>query len=346
MEWKKLISAFLILAMVSVLGACAGTDNGNKKESGASAGSDDPLQKVRIGYLNVMDDAQAILAWRAGLYEKHGLDAEMVLFTSGTDLIKQMVGGNVDVGVLGFTNALSWIDKGSDLKVVGGAQMGYHALLVRSDSSYETVADLKGKSIASQKQGSTADVVLNGVVLAEAGLSRTDVTIQGVSPAVAIQSLASGTVDSAFVFEPYSSLAKVSYGAKEIYEIGQEWPFPCMVVIANGDLVNNHRGIVNKVLDAQKEAIEMLENDPAKAAEFIVDDFIQEEEVDTVDGGKIPAVDVIKAAIESQEFRWDITEEDIARMDEIAQFMVDQGLVENKVDVHQALDLTWQEQLK
>src|SRR5690606_39720745 len=54
-----------------------------------------------------------------------------------------------------------------DLKVVGGAQQGYHSLVVRNDAGIEKIADLKGKTLASQKEGSTADVVLKGVVLKE-----------------------------------------------------------------------------------------------------------------------------------------------------------------------------------
>src|SRR5690606_29482895 len=128
------------------------------------------------------------------------------------------------------------------------------------------VSSLKGKSLASQSQGSTADIVLNGVVFEQAGLKREDLAMQYVSPAVAIQSLAAGQVDGAFVFEPYSSIAQLTLPIEQIYEIGESWAFPCMVVIASGDLVKNNKAAVNQMLDAQKKAIEMLENDPAKAA--------------------------------------------------------------------------------
>src|SRR5690606_8195262 len=105
-------------------------------------------------------------------------------------------GGQLDTGVLGFTNAASWSSKGADLKVVGGAQHGYHAIVVRDGTGIKTVADLKGHSLASQKEGSTADTVLRGVVLKNAGLTTKDVTIMGVSPQVAVQSLVGERVDA------------------------------------------------------------------------------------------------------------------------------------------------------
>ena len=70
-------------------------------------------EKFRIGYLRVMDDAQAIVAHEGGFYRKQGLDVELVEFKSGTDLIKAIVGGQLDTGVLGFTNAVAWAAKGA-----------------------------------------------------------------------------------------------------------------------------------------------------------------------------------------------------------------------------------------
>jgi NitT/TauT family transport system substrate-binding protein len=277
------------------------------------------------------------------LYAKHGLDVEMQLFSSGTDLIKAIVGGQLHAGVLGFSNALSWLDKGADLKIVGGAQRGFHGMLVSQESGIDSIKALEGKSVASQTQGSTADIVLNGVVFNQAGLAREDVTMQYVSPAVAIQSLAANKVDGAFVFEPYSSIAQLTLPVKQIYEIGQEWPFPCMVVITSGDLVKNNKDAVSQMLDAQKEAIEMLENDASKAATFITDEFIKEDTLTKLDGSTVTAEEVIEASIASQTFNWEITEQDIQRMDEVAQMMVDQGILKNKIDVNTALDLSWQE---
>jgi len=345
--WKKGLG-ILALSTLLVAGACGQNDKTSEPaaSSSASAGgaSEQVTHKLRLGYLNVMDDAQTILADRAGIYKSHGLDVEMHMFSSGTDLIKAIVGGQLDAGVLGFTNALSWLDKGADLKIVGGAQMGYHSMLVGENSDVTAIEQLKGKSVASQQQGSTADIVLNGVVWKQAGMERGDVVMQHVSPAVAIQSLAAGKVDGAFVFEPYASIAKQSYPVKEIYEVGQSWPFPCMVVIASGDIVKNNKEAVNRMLDAQKEAIDMLSNDAAKAASFITSDFITEDTLKKADGTTVPAESVIQASIESQVFNWKITDEDIARMDEVGQMMVDQEILKAKPDVKTALDLSWQEQ--
>lgn len=303
--------------------------------------ADEPF---RVGYVRVMDDAQAMLAYEAGLYKKHGLDADLVEFSSGTDLIKAIVSGQLDIGVLGFSNAFTWVARGADLKIVGGAQRGYHSLLARKDAGVNEVADLKGKTLASQKQGSTADIVLRGVVLDSADLEASDLNIMGVAPAVAVQSLVGGRVDAAFLFEPYDRIAQLVAPVKQIYEIGEVWPFPCMVVITSAKTLEERKDMVWAALDAQRDAIEMLEDEPGKAAPLITEYFIKEPTLKTREKGEIASEEVIRQAIMTQDFSAKLTEDDIKRMKELAMIMQAQKVLPGKdaFDVDAILDLSWQ----
>ncbi len=307
-------------------------------------------EPFKIGYQRVMDDAQAIVAFEGKFYEKAGLDVKLIEFKSGTDLIKAIVGGQVDTGVLGFTNAASWSSRGADLKVVGGAQRGYHALVVREDVGINTVADLKGHTLASQKEGSTADTVLKGVVLKEAGLTKDDVNILGVSPQVAVQSLVGKRVDAAFLFEPQASIAQLIAPVKQIYEIGEVWPFPCMVTITSGETLKNHKDKVWKSLDAQKAAIDLLRNKPDEAAKLIASYFIGEPTLKTLDGKEIPRNEVISKSIQTQTFNAKLTQADLDRMQEVADLMQSNGSLKTKdgsrFDVSKIIDLEWQKARK
>ena len=316
----------------------------------AVAGQAFAAEKLRVGYLRVMDDAQVMAAYEGDFYKKHGLDVELVEFKSGTDLIKAIVGGQLDTGVLGFTNAASWSSRGADLKVVGGAQHGYHAIVVRDDSNIKTVADLKGRTLASQKEGSTADTVLRGVVLKDAGLQASDLNIMGVSPQVAVQSLVGSRVDAAFLFEPQASIAKLVAPVTQIYEVGQVWPFPCMVVITSGDVLENRKDAVWKSLDAQREAIDLLQEKPEEAAKLIASYFIAEPALKTLDGREVPREEVIRDAIKSQTFSPILTPQEISRMQEIADIMQAQGSLKTRdgqpFDVTKIVDLEWQQERK
>lgn len=299
-----------------------------------------------VGYLRVMDDAPAIVAQEGGFYQKAGLDADLVEFKSGTDLIKAIVGGQVNIGVLGFTNAVTWASKGADIKVVGGAQQGYHSLVVRDDSGIKTLADLKGKTLASQSEGSTADVVLKGVVFKQGHLQDGDVNVMGVSPAVSVQALVGKRVDAAFLFEPYDRIAQLVAPVKQIYQIGKSWPFPCMVVITSGDMLAKHKDEVWKALDAQHQAIGLLQQQPDAAAKLIAHYFIAEPTLKTLAHGDMPRDQVISEAIRTQVFQPKLTGKDTARMQELADIMQAQGSLKTRdgkpYDVNQILDLSWQ----
>ncbi len=304
-------------------------------------------EKFKVGYIRVMDDAQAMVAHEAGLYAKHGLDVELIEFSSGTDLIKAIVGGQLDTGVLGFTNAVAWASKGADLKVVGGAQQGYHSILVREQTGIADVAGLKGHSLASQREGSTADAVLRGVTLKAAGLKPSDVNIMGVSPAVAVQSLVSGRVDAAFLFEPYDRIAQLVAPVKQVYEIGEVWPFPCMVVITSGDTLAKRKDAVWKSLDAQRDAISLLEQQPAEAAKLIAGYFIAEPTLKTLKRGELPRETVIEEAIATQTFSAKLDDQDLARIQELADILQEQGSLKTRdgkaFDTRAILDLSWQD---
>ena len=300
-------------------------------------------ETVKIGYVNVMDNAPVHVAYEADFYKQQGLDVELVQFASGTDLIKSLVTGRLDAGVLGFTNALTWASRGADLKIVGGAQQGYHSLLARTESGISSVSDLKGKSLASQKQGSTADIVLDNVVLRDAGLEKTDLTMRYVSPAVAVQSLVSGAADAAFLFEPYSSIARYTAPVKQIYEIGEVWPFPCMVVITSGETLDKRPEALRSILEAQKRAIDLLENDPAKAANLITKYFLPDGTLETP-SGTVDGKKVIEEAVKANTFSSTLSAQDISRMKEVAMMMEKGGVLEKSVDVDSFLDLSWQEE--
>jgi NitT/TauT family transport system substrate-binding protein len=314
------------------------------------AGQAMAVEKFKIGYLRVMDDAQAMAAYEAGLYKKYGLDVELIEFKSGTDLVKAIVGGQLDTGVFGFTNAVAWASKGADLKVVGGAQLGYHALVVRDDAGIKSVADLKGKTLASQTEGSTADVVLKGVVLKNAGLKSDDVNVLGVSPQVAVQSLVGKRVDAAFLFEPQARIAQLLAPVRQIYEIGEVWPFPCMVVITSGETLKNRRAAVWKSLDAQRDAITLLQKKPMEAARMIAGYFIAEPTLKTLKHGEVLREDVIRDAIKSQTFGAKLNDKDQDRMQEIANILQEQGALKTRdgkpFEVRSIVDLSWQKERK
>jgi len=189
--------------------------------------------------------------------------------------------------------------------------------------------------------------VLRGVTLKNAELKPSDVNIMGVSPAVAVQSLVSGRVDAAFLFEPYDRIAQLVAPVQQVYEIGEVWPFPCMVVITSGDTLAKRKDAVWKSLDAQRDAIEMLDKQPAEAAKLIADYFIAEPTLKTLKRGELAREVVIEEAIGTQTFSAKLGKDDLARIQELADILQELGSLKTRdgkpFDTSAIVDLSWQE---
>ena len=302
-------------------------------------------QKLRVGYVHVFDDAPVVIARDKGFFTAEGLDANVTMFTSGPTLVKGLVTDQLDVGVLGFTNAITWAAQGADLKIVGKVQEGFHSLVARNDRGIKSLKDLKGKSLASQAAGSTADIVLKGVVLKSAGLTDKDVQIMYTAPSTALASLRAGRVDSAFLFEPYDSIARAAAPVTEIYEVGKSWPFPCMVVIVPGKLIKEQPAAVRKALASLKRSMEFMKEKPAEAARVLAPAFMAEEGL-AVEGKSIPPEDVMLKSLKSNVFDWRLTPADLKRMEELSGIMKDLEILKKDVPLSSVVDLRWQSELE
>jgi len=302
-------------------------------------------EKIRVAYVHVFDDAPVVVARDKGFFTAEGLDAQVTMFTSGPTLVKGLVTDQSDIGVLGFTNAITWTAQGADLKIIGKVQEGYHSLVARNDRGIKTLKDLKGKSLASQSAGSTADIVLKGVVLKSAGLTEKDVQIMYTAPSTALASLRAGRVDSAFLFEPYDSIAKASSPVTEIYEIGKVWPFPCMVVIVPGKLIKERPEVVKKALSALKRSMEFMKEKPAEAARILAPAFMAEEEL-AMEGKTITPEEIMLKSLKTNIFDWRLTTADLKRMEVLIGVMKSLEILKSDVPLSSVVDLRWQNELE
>ncbi len=61
-----------------------------------------------------------------------------------------------------------------------------------------------------------------------------------------------------------------------------------MVVITSAETLKNRKDVLWAALDAQREAIDLLESDPAKAAPLITSYFIKDEFVESRNQARFP----------------------------------------------------------
>jgi ABC-type nitrate/sulfonate/bicarbonate transport system substrate-binding protein len=130
-------------------------------------------------------------------------------FQGAAPLFEAQRAGAVDLAPAGDLPVLAAAVGDPTLKIVAtrvgsGAQLG---ILVAQDSKIRTVADLKGRTVfVSSARGSISQFQLYGA-LAEAGLSRDDVSVRFILPVDAFAAFASGSIEVWATFDPYYGIA-------------------------------------------------------------------------------------------------------------------------------------------
>jgi NitT/TauT family transport system substrate-binding protein len=213
-----------------------------------------------------------------GLFDKHGVDVELV-YGTGIQAANIMISGSAEVGAFAVEHGVAVSAKGQDLKLlVLNEQLPPLSLIVRNDvptpnadKPYpQMVRDLKGLKIGISSAGASTDTTLQ-YLLREAGLDpKKDVTIIPVGdPNTMLAALKNGVIDGAMAVEPTQTIAlhgiKIAKMMVDVEAGGaplfKEYAYNGMWVRSAflKDKPQVARGIVDAVVEAE-QAI----NDPAR----------------------------------------------------------------------------------
>ncbi len=160
---------------------------------------------VRIGTQPWIGYGPWWIAQEKGIFEKHGLKAELVDFVEDKEVNAAFASGQMDAANLATHTAIKLFAAGVDLRLVLFEDASYEADAILAPSSITSIADLKGKKIA-YEEGTTSDLLLN-YALAQNGMSLADITPVFMPAADAGATLIAGQVDVAVTYEPYISAA-------------------------------------------------------------------------------------------------------------------------------------------
>jgi NitT/TauT family transport system substrate-binding protein len=229
---------------------------------------------VKIGYLPSDHDSALFVAQAQKQYEAQGINVETSSFNNGGDLMTAMASGDIDVGYVGVTPALSSISKGIPVKIVSGAQREGSGIVVSNKSSINSIADLKGKKVATPGEASIQYMLL------EYALNKENVNISQVNPssmkvAQMNDALKTGSLDAIVTYEPYASIA-VSSGYGKLLENSSEImpDHPCCVVVASDSFIKDHPKELKSILAIHENATKYINEHPDEAAKLLPSDIV------------------------------------------------------------------------
>jgi len=331
---KHTFSFLIVFTILSVLlAACGGGSDSEQtgEEEGAKGGN----ETIRIGYVNILSNAPAVVAQNKKLMEEQGLTGEFYSFANGPDLYKALSSGKLDIAYAGVPAAVNWAARGADMKAIAKVSDGKFGLMVGGDSGIQQPADLKGKKIGSLVQGSGADILLRGMILPEGKLKESDVSIVQMQMATMEQAISKGSIDAAMAGEPFLSLAELR-GAKVVKEV----PDPALVVLAREDLLKDEPEKVEKFMEGHKASINFINENKEEAAEVLVQSFNIPSATDQ-SGKEWAPKDVLMKALERHSFDHKITQEDFTFYQEVADLNHQLKMIDEPFDVDTLFDKNW-----
>ena len=319
---KKVMAGVLLTGMMFTLAGC-----------GASEDSADAKTDVRIAYFPNITHTQALVMKNKGTLEEKWKDKCNVTWTSfnaGPAEMEAIFAGEIDLGYIGPVPALSANAKSQgDVKILSNATNAGAVLLKRKDAGIETVKDLAGKKIAVPQIGNTQHLCLLSL-LHDNNLQTTDkggdVTVSASSNADILNHIDNGSVDAAFVPEPWGTTIE-SKGNAEILldydEVFMEGNYPTAVVVASKDFLDEHPDIVKEFLEAHKDATLYI-NENGEEAQKIVN---QEIESTT---GKSLEESVLKSAFSRMKVDTELNQDAIMKFGQLSK---DEGFISEVPEV-------------
>ncbi|UWG98721.1 ABC transporter substrate-binding protein [Dehalobacter sp. DCM] len=312
---KKLLSFILCLALVISFTGCG------KETSGKSI-------DAKVG---TWKTAQTIQPFFYQDYLKTPDKVEISAFTNPGDMKTALLAGSLDMCGTTLVTAITAASKGEPVVVVCGLANKCSALVVGKDSNIKTEADLKGKKIA-YVPGTMHHLLLLEVLRRNGLDPEKDVELKRIDFFDMGQALAQGTVDAFYSGEPYPSLAVAEgYGRILSYPNDDEKiGIINAAMITTKDKIQNNPEMIQKLVTAHAKATEYLNASKnvwlTKAAEFGTDKK------------------VLDVAANNIELFWNMDEDYISHVKNLAQRMKEQGLISQIPDIDAMFDLSFVEQ--
>lgn len=247
-------------------GATASAPVSAAPQEAPATATDRPPQPIRVSYVSISGSMLPVwIAKDEGIYDKYGLDAELIYIAGAVKVAEALLAGEVDVGATGASSAMGPGLEGADLVMVGSwtSKLAFSAVV---GSNVQSVADLRGKRFGTVRRGSNSEIWATAV-MGKFGLEvERDFTISPIGgQPEQVAALQNGAIDVA-VLVPPTNLRARKLGFQELLsarEYGLE--FANVGPVISRRYLRDRPDAVDHFLRASAEAVAMLYNEPETA---------------------------------------------------------------------------------
>ena len=236
--------------------------------------------KIRIGYWPVAAGLPFFAAIEKGYFKEAGLDVEAIKFAGAQQVMEAMLAGRSDGSSNGTGSAnlaIGEIAQPGLFKIFAtnpsNAKFVLDEFIVPKDSPVKTMAELKGKKVASGP--GIQNVTLAKTMLERAGASGATVIELPIGQHVA--ALVAGQVDACYTLEPTGTIGRMNGTTRVIeagvvakYILGDAMaPWHGGAASLTTEFIKKNPDVAKKFIAAYTRGIELVRTKPAEARAFM-----------------------------------------------------------------------------
>ena len=238
--------------------------------------------QVRVGIIPVLGTSPILIIDKEGWAKEAGLDLKITTFESGPLMIQALASGTLDVYVAGVAPLGVARSRGIDVRVVAATAVEemtvaagpklspYFKEGVKPAEALKAFRAATGKParLATQPPGSVPHTTLVHWLQEVTKADKADYEVVPMGIDATQNALLSGAVDGATIREPTDTIVQQRNKAIKIVALGGEMftDQPGTVLAVSGDFMKKNPQGVQALVDGVVRAIDLIHNDPKKAA--------------------------------------------------------------------------------
>jgi NitT/TauT family transport system substrate-binding protein len=217
------------------------------------------LKKIRVGVPSIgMGNIITYITKEGKLFEKYGLDAEVITVLGSGIGSKALISGNLDIIPIATPTVIAADLAGADMAILAHTMPAVvHALMVRPD--IKRPEDLKGKKIGVSSLGSLTDFLVRTIAKKKGLNPDRDFTLISIggSETERVMALKAGVVEASAVGHPGYGVAR-KMGFSMLWDSAKELDYPWMEITTRRAAIKSDRELIMQYMKAHLEGIALF----------------------------------------------------------------------------------------
>jgi len=217
------------------------------------------LVKMTIGQRGNWDTSITHLGDKAGIFNKYGLQLEMIYTSGSGETLQPVIAGGVDLGLaVGTLGAIAAYAKGAPVRIIAAQATGAADYWYAKNPSIKTLKDTNGHTIAYSTNGSSTHSVVRAFLDEFKLTAKPQATG---NPSATLTAVMTDQVDVGWASPPFG-LKEMEEGKIHLVARATDAALvrgqTIRVLVANADVLTKRKDVIERFMRAYRESIDYM----------------------------------------------------------------------------------------